>query len=289
VLVRFPAYRTFEASRIATNDAAMALLVSTRIAALTLDKVPASKASQHLPALFPSVEHMKRLDRTAADAKDLILDAERHFTYMAIPFVLTVYSTFIVDAIRLLRDAGLDARADDPTRLKLSELHDYLDGAGVMVPQQEREIFAFIRLIRNRIVHSRGIEGSTLRSSFIGMPKSCKELWRYLSGGDPPLGTPKEELALEARHLIPALSVTKHLGEAINVALSSLIPARVWADVATRDFLSEGRPASRVQLLRKLTGFARHHYGALDLDEASLDGALRRYLAEKKEKGGSSC
>ncbi len=280
MVVRFPAYREFEASRIETNDAAMALLVSTRLAALTLDQVPVTQAGEHIPVLFPSLEHIQRLDRTPADAKALILDAECHLTYMAIPFVLTVYSTFVIDSIRILRVAGIDTRTEDPNRLMLGELHNYLERIGLSLPQREKELFDFIRLVRNRIVHYRGIEGSTLRSSFIAMSIDSQGLWRYLSGGDPPLGTPKEELKLEARHLIPALAVTNHLGEAINVALSQLVSAEVWADVAVEDFMSAPGPAPPAQRLRKLVGYTRYHYGALRLDEETLDDALARYLAE---------
>ena len=258
----------------------MALLVSTRLAALTLDQVSAEHAGEHLPQLFPSVEHVDRLDRPPGDAKALILDAERHFTYMAIPFVLTVYSTFVVDAIRILRDAGIDAGTEDSSRLMLGDLHDYLERIGLSLPQRERELFDFIRLVRNRIVHFRGIEGSALRSSFVGMSSDSKKLWRYLSGGNPPLGTPKEELRLEARHLIPALAVTNHLGEAINVALSQLIPTAAWADTVVRDFMSDSHPAPQAQRLRKLVGYTRYHYGALGLDESMLGDALSRYLGQ---------
>jgi hypothetical protein len=258
----------------------MALLVSTRLAALILDQLPPERAGEHLPALFPSTEHIQRLNRTPADARALILDAERHFTYMAIPFVLAVYSTFIVDAIELLRDAGIDTGTNDPNLLTLEKLHGYLEGIGLSVPKRERELFDFIRLVRNRIVHYGGTEGSALRSSFVGMSSESKGLWRYLSDGDPPLGTPKEELRLEARHLIPALAVTNHLGEVIDVELSQLIPKGVWADVAVKDFMSDSRPAPQAQRLRKLVGYSRYHFGALGLDEATLGDALDRYLAQ---------
>jgi hypothetical protein len=264
----------------------MALLVATRLAGIPLEAVPATKSGEHLPALFPSLEHVERLNRTPPDAKVLILDAERYLTYMAIPFVLTVYATFAIDAIRLMRVAGLDARTDDPNRLMLSELHPYVEGLGLALPQEEKELFDFIRLIRNRIVHYRGIEGSALRSSFFGMHMKARTLWNVLAGGNPPLGTPKEELGLEAKDLIPALAVTKRLGEVINLALTHTVPADVWADVAVEDFMQASEPVAPHQRQRKLVGYARFLYGDLGLDETALKDALDRYL--EGEKGGSS-
>lgn len=289
MVTRFPAYRDFEASRIATNDATMSLLVSTRLAALVLDAVSQDQRSKHLPVVFPSLEHAERLNRTPADAARLILNAERHLTYMAIPFVLAVYSTFIVDVIQMLRIARVDEHTNDPNRLMLGEFHDYLQQIGLSLPNREKELFDFIRRIRNRIIHYGGIEGSRLRSAFMGMSSDAQQLWRYLSGGDPPLGSPTEQLALEARHLTPALAVTNHLGEAVNVALADLIPSGLWADIVVQDFTAQSVPAGPAQRLRKLLGYARFYYGGLGLGEGYLEDALGRHLTSlEEEKGGSS-
>ncbi len=282
MVVRFPAYREFEASRIATNDAAMALLVSTRLAVRAIEDASPEHASSHLPDVFPSLEHARRLNRTLSDAAQVILDAERQLTYMAIPFSLTVYEAFAKDAIRLMRDARVDTQTSDVTRIKLGALHDYLGDIGIALPRPEVELFDFIRQLRNRIVHHAGIEGSTLEGAFAAMGEAAKGLWRFMAGDDPPLRRPKEPLQLEAKHLIPSLAVTKHLGEAINDGLVRAIPSSAWAGWVTEDFLSKSVPASFDQRLRKLKGFARHRYGDLALDEA----VLRRTLTDALVGGG---
>ena len=281
MVVWFPAYREFEASRISTNDAAMALLVSTRLAVQAIKDAGPDQAATHLPDAFPSLEHGRRLNRTLSDAAGLILDAERQLAYMAIPFSLTVYEAFAKDAIRLMRLAAVDTQTSDVGWIKLGALHDYLVGIGLSLPQPELDLFDFIRQVRNRIVHHAGIEGSGLEGAFASMGDSAKGLWRFMAAGDPPLGSPKAALQLRARHLIPALAVTKHLGEAINSGLVSTIPSAKWAEWVTDDFLSGSGPAAFDQRLRKLKGFARHGYGDLDLDEGDLREALTTALSRK--------
>jgi hypothetical protein len=106
--IQFASYRLFEASRAAANDAMMALLVGSRVAGASLARRDASDMGRHLPELFPSLPDVQRMNRTAEDTIGLLANAERHLTYMGIPFVLSVYQTLAVETIRLLRRQGLE-------------------------------------------------------------------------------------------------------------------------------------------------------------------------------------
>jgi hypothetical protein len=282
-VIQFPAYRSFETSRIATNDAAMALLVSTQLAAYTLDQVPDSARDNHIPDIFSDLGHIGRLNRTVDDARAIVLDAERQLAYMAIPFVLSVYEMYVLDVIGLLREARIDISTADVTKLGLAKIHGYLSDLGLVLPQTGTALFDFIRLVRNRIVHYAGKEGAGLRTAYNAMSDDAKSLWRYLTGSEPPLGSPEEPLRLEAVHLFPALAVTNRLGEAINLAIGKVLPTEVWADVVVRDYF-EQQPAGldRARRIRKLTGLARFAYSEAGLGREVLEAALDRYTAEGK-------
>lgn len=98
--LQFASYRRFEASRAAANDAMMALLIGARIASSSLAGLEPQGRSMHLPELFPEVPDVQRMNRTAEDASELLTHAEKYLAYMGIPFVLSVYQTLAVDAIR---------------------------------------------------------------------------------------------------------------------------------------------------------------------------------------------
>jgi hypothetical protein len=255
----------------------MALLVSTRLAVGSIDSLPQDDRKQHLPDVFSSTEHVRRLNRTGEDARAIILDAERQLTYMAIPFVLSVYETYLLDVIDLLRRGGVDSSTQDTSKIGLAKLHEYLETLGLKLNPTDVALFDFIRRLRNRIVHYAGVEGSRLKREFDAMPADAKSLWRYL-GGDPPVGTPTEALRLRAIHLTPALAVTNHLGEATNDGLMDVVPLNVWADIAVEDYYATNPPSlDRAQRLRKLAGYTRFMYGPLRIGTDMLVESLDRF------------
>ena len=71
--ILFPEYRAYVASRIEVNNAMMALLAGSRLAAHTLTLTVGSTAT--LSQLFPAVEHVGRFDLRSDSARQLLNDA----------------------------------------------------------------------------------------------------------------------------------------------------------------------------------------------------------------------
>jgi hypothetical protein len=275
--VRFPAYRRFNASRVAANDAMMAILVGSRLASASIaEREASSSPTDLLPIVFPELPGVERLNRTLADARRLLADAERYLAYMAIPFALSVYGTYVVDVIRMAQSAGV-ADEIDVGGLRLSDLHPHLkDACSIVLPGIELELFDFLRRLRNRIIHYGGQQGSRLRQSFFDMSPEARELWFALTQREFPFGDRRDELVLGARELIPALSVTKHLGDAISIQISERLPKAFWATQAVEDYLTNAPFPSinRSDVLRKVQGIARYNYSSVDIGESDLESAI---------------
>jgi hypothetical protein len=110
MVVKFPAYRDFEAARIAANDAMMALLIGARLGEHELTTSAASPETR-LPTLFGQIESIQRVNRTVGDAARLLARAEAHLAGMAIPYALAVHGAFVALTVEMMRGDGLDAHS----------------------------------------------------------------------------------------------------------------------------------------------------------------------------------
>lgn len=285
----FPAYRDFEAARIAANDAMMALLVGSRLGQVAIDSMEAEKQDRYLPELFPDIDDVRRLNRTAKDTRELLANAESHLASMAIPFILSVYQDFATDVIDLMRQDGLAPGTDDPKRIPLEELHTYLvEKCGLPLSGMELALFDFIRQLRNRIVHFGGTPGSHLRAAYARLPEEAKALWRKLTGGDFTTGDSKSPLVLGSAALYPVLAVTKRLSKGIVGELSRRLSRSQWADVVVADYhqVHAERLGGSARRLRRIFNYAKHQYSSLELTEGELADALNRW--EEDRRRGSS-
>jgi hypothetical protein len=290
--VRFPAYRRFEAARIAAHDAMWILLVGTRLAASHLSSVDSGDQNHHLPDLFPHIPDVRRMNRTVVDTIDLFEQSETHLSYMAIPYILSVYQTLTVDAIVLLRQAEIDTNSHDPASIPLDEIHRYLTERGSFsFADVDTALFDFIRQIRNRIIHFGGAPGSHLRPAYRGLPGRCRELWVKWTGREFRMDDTRSPMGLTPSDLIPALAVTKRLSRAINHELARKLPRSLWAHTVVDDYSQEqpDRFGERAQRLRRVTRYADHRYGMLNLTSEELKEALDRWDDERgSRRGGSS-
>lgn len=282
--IQFPAYRHFEASRIAMNDAAMSLVVGLRLGGVLLDQAPALERGRHLPDLFGYVPDIKRLNRTAEDAAVLLRDSERHVAYMGIPFVLSVYHSLTVKAVRFLeldgKFAGISGTSD--ATIKLEHVHGLLAGeGGLSLPRVEVQMLDFVRQVRNRIVHYEGTPGSRLRGAYLALPKEARDLWERWTARQftEALSDGPRPMELRAVDLTPALALTKRLGKAINGELGRTISRSLWAKVVIEDYrdMEPDRFRNRGMRLRRIRGLARHLYADLGLSDDELQVALREY------------
>jgi hypothetical protein len=142
---------------------------------------------------------------------------ERYYAYMAIPFALAVYQTFVTEIIALLRADGKDSSRRDPVRLYLGEIHPYVGSLGITLPAVELEQFTLAVKIRNRVVHAAGALGN-LVATYSALSSGARGAWtrrggaalRALSSGAPPL---------VASDVNATWAVTHALARALNLEL----------------------------------------------------------------------
>lgn len=281
------AFRKFERARIDSNDAMMALLVGSRLGSHTL---ALAEGSPHLlGTMFPAVDEIQRFNRSIRDARALIQSAERHLTFMAIPYALAVYADFLIDSILLARESGLDHEGDDPTKVQLDTIHSRLAGALRVdlseLPATHLRLFELLRLIRNRIIHRGGTTGSRLRTHYRQvLHEEDRREWRRIADRELALGDSSAQLPLEAPELRAALAVTKHLAESVSALLDRQVPTAIWAREAVREYRLSVGGDIRPNEVQSIVGFARMHYSHLDL----ADGEIQAALANIRKDGSST-
>src|SRR5690606_22350707 len=97
---KYRAYRDYVDSRVEVDNAMMALLAGSRLASNTLQLTGGSKRT--LAELFPAVEHIERFNLRNDSARELLLDADRHLTSVALPYALATHEDFVVSSLATL-------------------------------------------------------------------------------------------------------------------------------------------------------------------------------------------
>lgn len=283
MIVRFPAYRLYSEARIEVNDAMMALLIGARLGEHAL-RTSAASPDARLPSLFGQITGIDRMNRTARDAARLLGDAEKHLAYMAIPYALTVHSSFLVSAARMLRDDGRDepadgypiARQQDLTKLSLENAHEYIAMRSV-IPLDDTLLMLFhlSRRIRNRIVHFNGSAGSRLAADYRTLSKTARGSWEALAGRPLPTAITAGRLQLQEGELVAVLAISRHLAQEVNNLLAHSLSRRYWARVVIEDYRAAypQRFGERDRRLRRVLGHADRLYGPLRLSESDLRDA----------------
>ena len=273
--IKHAAFRSFERARIQANDAMVALLVGARIARETLSLRDAHDGSL-LPELFPNVAEVERLNRGVRDAQDIIENAELYLAYMAIPFVLAVYQSYLVQVIVLLQQDGADVSGKDPWNVHLKDLHSHLKmNGGVRLPEGEADLFQIARRVRNRLVHSAGVAGSNLLSDYRQLPSDRTDLWEGITGR-PLMADEDGRLILGSDEMRAVLAITKRLARSINLALATSLSRPFWSRLVVQDYrVTSPRGWAQADVrLRRLVGFARTYYQPLELAEDEIKQAL---------------
>ncbi len=280
--VRFPAYRLYKENLIAANDAMMALMIGARLGQHSLSTSPASPDAL-LPQLFGGIDGIERLNRTAADAADLLSASEHHLASMGIPYALSTHGAFIGSVIEMLRADGRDSVggdwtipwAPDPYTLDLAQVNEYFEErAGVELPADLLELFHLSRKIRNRIIHGAGTPGSHLLSEFRQLSATVKESWEKLSGR--PLSVDSGRLRLGEGELIAALAFSRGLAHTVNEALEEALSREYWVEILIQDYRTQfpQRFGERHARARRIRGFAKALYGPLKLTDEEIEAQL---------------
>lgn len=270
-LVHFPAYRAFDDLRVVANDALMALLIGGRVGRAALAE---ADPDSWLPDVVP-VEDVRRLHLRVGASSELIESSEKYLSIMGIPFTLSVYQGYLGNVIKFLQTAEVDQSGRNPFKFMLDEMHPHLKECGVSLESDLCRLFEVVRLMRNRILHAAGIQGSLVRSAYKQLPKPARGWWEERTGREIEFDGSGEMLNLGPPELIGSLALTKELGRQTNEGLIPIIPREMWAFIVVEDYRSchPDKFKLKPQVFRSLKGYSNNLYAPLALSEEELGSA----------------
>ena len=275
------------------------LLVSVELA---LERLALQEPGDRLVDVVPDLPSSERLNRSIGETRSVLDTSERHMAYMAIPYVLSIHQRGLADALEVLQKEGApvavrkepdvavgggDWRAAQPHDIPLASIHDSfahaleLDAEEVF-PPAVLSAFEFVRFIRNRLTHHRGIAGSKLSGAWAQAGKrpdanGCA-LWEAHSKRSFPLVGARESLQLGSRELFATLALCKSLADAAEQRLLAWLPPSALADIVVADYQEQfpHRAADDARLARRLGGFCNREYQAFGLSDSDLIAAADR-------------
>jgi hypothetical protein len=268
--INFDRYRTYVTARVDANNAMMALLAGSRLAAHSLQL---HEGSPHqLPGLFPAVKDIDRFNLLPGRASELLLDADAHLAAVAIPYALAVYEAFVKDAIAMLEPDGYSiSRANGA--LNAGRMHQtFYDAVGVPQPGDVMALFHVLRTIRNAQIHHAGSMTPEVTAAIHSLSSDQRQRWEKLIMGNVDDMLNDRKLSLTVGHLIAAFAVTKEAARHINQVLATKLSRQRWAIIAVTDYAATApHPSNSRQWKKGLIGFARFNYlGSLRLSESEL-------------------
>ncbi|MBO1757104.1 hypothetical protein [Dermacoccus sp. NHGro5] len=272
-LVLFPRYRQYDAQRIAVNDAVMALLAGSKLSANVLQLT--SGSTHRIAELFPNVRHIERLNLRADDARLILESAESHVGSLAIPYILSLHEGYMMDLCSLLKDQSLISAAKLDA-LNSSTMHEELEAhAASAFSPTNLSLFHYLRLIRNSLIHQGGFSSGQLANKCASLSSVDEQQWKSITGE--PIGRYQsgQKLNLTVFELIATLAIAKRLAEEANHLLQSALPRSWWISTAVADWLETQPKGNLEQKIRRATGFARIHYGAMSISRVEIEAYLR--------------
>ncbi|WP_147975789.1 hypothetical protein [Streptomyces sp. MS191] len=275
-IVHFPEHRAYDQERVRASDAMMALLAGSRLAENTLRLTDGS--TRLLPEIFPAVPHIRRMNLTTANARSLLSQAERHLGAMAVPYALAIHEDFVKTCFGLLLRDGQISPAEIRGADASSMHRIFEQKVGKQLPGSSIEQYHLIRRMRNAVIHAGGKPKQGLVNAAKNLSSGALAQWMKVTGESPAarvrLGVP---VTFSHGELVLALAVTKRISLEMNFALRDSLSRATWADVALEDFVAEHpRLVHIAQRKRKLTGFLRSYYQALNLTEVEATAAMQR-------------
>jgi hypothetical protein len=264
-IVNFLQYREHDEARTQANNAIMALLAGSRLAAHTLQLTDGSDSL--LPEIFPRVPHIERFNLKSSIAKDLLNDAEMHLGAMSVPYVLALHEDFGNTALKLLGERPR----------KAASLHSALGACLPTISWGASEgAFHIARILRNSMIHSGGrLDSQSIREFARYVDSAGRVEWRRLAERDPLKLGVGDSVQFAHGELIAALSITKGLAKLINLGLQAALPRTAWADLLIDDIAAtEPRHLADQSRVRKCVGYARHFYGPIALTRQEIEQAL---------------
>lgn len=273
--VLYPAYRSYVSSRVEVNDAMMALLAGSRLAAHTLSLTTGSTAT--LKQLFPAVPHIERFNLRSDAARELLHNADHHIASVAVPYALATHEDFVVAMLDVLKSNGRALKTGGK-RVRAWNMHTVLfDTCSASAPEDWMQTFHVLREMRNCITHEGGGVSQALRDAIAAMGSHARAGWERLNLDARPEDMEQSgQLVLTAEHVFSAFAVTKRLGREINTALANELTHSEWARIAVGDFASvTSKDRNSSGWRRALLGYVRQNYAIVSVPEADLEVAAR--------------
>jgi hypothetical protein len=277
-VVRFADYRLYEQKRVEASNAMMGLLAGAQLASHLLQLTEGSE--RLLPEVFPRVAHIGRFNLTTEEARAILNAADTHLGAMSVPYSLALHEDYMKTCLDLLARGRCCTRQDaDRAKGKLVLQHPGIEAAtGGAFQLDSLAQLDTLRLMRNCMIHDGGRASTALVSKVQSWTVTTEAAWaklakgtlRHLQVGDP--------VKFGHAELILSLAVTKSLAREANVLLQGSLPRDLWADLVVEDFhaTDPGFTGDGTQLLRKIRGMARFHYGGLKLSDGELSAAIAR-------------
>lgn len=278
MVVNFPAYRNFKQARIEANDAMLALLLSNRLTVAQLRSIPNESAM--LPSLYEEVKDVNKLNRKVTDAVQIIESSEHHLARMAIPYVLSSYSSFLVDVAKMLHANGYRPRTvdapEDLSKMSLDIAHDYIsECCDESFDPDHLAIFQLSRRIRNRLIHYGGWAGSNI--DYHNISPRAKKIWQNYARRPLSDAIVDGQLLLRDSEVIAVLAICKRLAEDANMMVTKRIADKgYWARIVINDYRETNPDAFKRNdiLLSSLHGYASNMYKSLELSKEDIQKSL---------------
>ena len=273
--VRFAAYRDYEAVRVDTSNAMMALLAGAQLASHLLQLTKGSRLL--LPEVYPSVAHIGRFNLTSEAASQILGAADAHLGAMSVPYVLSVHEDFLKTCLGLLARAQL-CTPNVAEKTVLAFQHTKIEKAtGGSFDRVAMCQLDTLRKMRNCTIHAGGRADDKLIAHLLTWMPNVATGWVKLANRDPRRLKLDEPVTFGHGELILSLAVTKTLARAANEQLQPALPRTLWADLVIEDLSRDHSNVERTpDGLTRALGLARFHYGPLNLTEAEVRGAWGR-------------
>lgn len=268
----FLAYRDYVTVRQSANNAVMALLAGSRLAAHTLQLTTGS--SHRLAELFPAVQHISRFNLRTEEAKNLLVDADGHLGAISVPYAQALHEDFVMTCLGMLKDAGVPVPGLRGVRS--ADMHETLLSVTAQGdPGTPLVHFHLLRHMRNCQIHEGGRVSSALRTYVAGMSGTDSVAWQGLSGRAPSEITRTSRVTPTSGDIVAAFAVAKSLGRVVNLAMQKApIPVAEWAKYITADYAaSTEKYRNSDQWMRTLYRHSARHYKAVQVSEGELEDA----------------
>jgi hypothetical protein len=273
-LVRFPAFRQYEQLRVEASNALMGLLAGAQLSNHLLQLNRGS--DRLLPEVYPNVPHIRRFNLTAEAASDILSEADVHLGAMSIAYALALHEDHVRTSLHMLADAGLVSRRRAREAHAAGQHGLLQDACGTRLDPLPLEQLGVLRRMRNSVIHDGGRVSAGLVTSIGAMSHAALAAWTKIAKNDPSKLLEGDRLRLGHGEMLLALATTKSIERGINRLLQIGLPRSEWIEIAVTDAVASLPGVVKGNAPgRKVHGFARHHYGPLEITRAEVDDELR--------------